>query len=713
MKRLIILILSLLLYPFFLFTQDYTLSSQLKIDQIGYLPEGEKVAIISQAQSGYNAPETYSPPTTLELRSALDHSSVFSGNVVAWKNGQTHDQSGDKVWHFDFSAFKTNGTYYVYDPVNGVGSYPFQIAENVYAEVLKQAVRTFYYQRCGTDKPAAYAGDAYADGVNFMGPNQDVSCRLYSNAVASTARDLSGGWFDAGDYNKYVNFAFTPVIDLLFAYLHYPAIWTDDYNIPESGNGVPDLLDEVKWELDWLLRMQEEDGGILSVVGGGFISPPSAETSPRYYGPATTAASFSAAAMLALGAIAFEEAGKPSYANSLLSAAVKAYQWGEAHPNKTFYNAGQLAAGEQQLDGYGTFMVQLSAASFLYAKTGEQTYKAFVENRYTDSHLLQWGWVSMYEESYHKALLYFTKQFGVNNAVANDIMEKYVNSVKTAGDHLASYQNGEDPYRAYLASQNYTWGSNNTKGSQANIFLNMINFALESGNAVLYQTVAAGYLHYFHGLNPNNLIYLTKMEAFGGENSCQEIYHSWFGNGTIWDNSPPPAYVVGGPNPTYSLDGCCASNSCANLNSLCDDNALNPPFGQPIQKAYKDFNTSWPQNSWQLSEPAIYYQASYIKLLAGFVKATSPTAIKQRPADELHLQLFPNPTDGKLQVISHSDAIEQLVIYDLAGRALLQKRFPAATGTVSLELAHFEKGLYLLEVITRSGRKGIRKWEKH
>lgn len=706
------LLLSLLLIPFLAFTQNYTLTAQFKVDQIGYLPAADKIAVISQAQVGYNAPETYIPPSTLEIRSTVDDAMVFSGSVNAWKNGELHDQSGDKAWHFDFSDFKTDGEYYVYDPVNEVGSYPFLIAESVYAEVLKLAVRTFYYQRCGTDKPSTYAGTEFADGTNFLGPQQDAACRLYSNPVEATARDLRGGWFDAGDYNKYVNFAFSPMIDLLFAYLDYPTIWTDDYNIPESGNGVPDLLDELKWELDWLLRMQEEDGGILSVVGGGAISPPSAETAPRYYGPATTAASFSAAAMLSLGAIAFEESGNPTYANDLRLAAINAYQWGVANPNKTFYNSGQLAAGEQQLDDYGTLMVQLSAAVFLYAKTGETGYRTFVESNYTRSHLKEWGWASMYEEPYHKVMLFFTKQFGVSANVASDIINTYVTSVKSAGDHLPSYQNGEDPYRAYLSSQNYTWGSNNTKGGQANIYLNMINYDLDQGNESTYKAAAAGYLHYFHGLNPNNLMYLTKMEDYQGENSCQEIYHSWFGDGTAWDNKPPPAYVVGGPNPTYGLDGCCVSNSCANLNALCNAAALTPPFNQPTQKAYLDFNTSWPQNSWQISEPAIYYQSSYIKVLAAFVNLATPTANSTPITGELKARIFPNPTKDQVQISLQNGSIVEVHLFDTIGRLIYQKTVERKATSMRLSLENYENGLYIVEIKDSKGRKVIQKLEK-
>lgn len=700
------------LIPICLFAQNYQQTNQLKIDQIGYLPSSSKIAIISQAQSGYNAPETYQPATSLQIRSLADDAVVYSGDISAWKNGQVHMQSGDKVWHFDFSELQTPGDYYVYDPVNEVGSYPFKVADDVYNEVLKLAVRTFYYQRCGTDKPASYAGTDFEDGTSFLGPLQDTDCRLYNNTVASTSRDLQGGWFDAGDYNKYVNFAFQPVMDLLFAYLHYPEIWTDDYNIPESGNGVPDLLDEVKWELDWLLRMQEEDGGVLSVVGGGYASPPSAESAPRFYGPATTAASFSAAGMFALGARVFEEIGNTAYASTLLSAAVNAYDWGLNNPNSVFYNSGKLAAGEQQLDDYNTLMRRLCAAIFLYAKTGETDYRTFVEEHYTESHLQQWGWVSMYEESYHKAMLYFTQQFGVAAAVSSEIIEDYTNSVRFAGDHLPSFENGEDPYRAYLSSQNYTWGSNNTKGSQAHIFLNMIHFGLETENAATYEAAAEGYLHYFHGLNPNNLVYLTKMEAYGGDNSCQEIYHSWFGDGTAWDQNPPPGYVVGGPNPSYSLDNCCSSNSCANLNGLCDANALTPPFGQPTQKAYKDFNTSWPQNSWELSEPAIYYQSSYIKVLAAFVAAPTPTAVQNTPEQPLQVKVFPNPTSGFLQLNSPKEGMAGAKLFDASGRLLWQQVWEDFPRYRELSLERLERGLYLLEVRGRSGRRVVQKVDR-
>src|SRR6185295_10018321 len=179
----------------------------------------------------------------------------------------------------------------------------------------------------------------WTDASCHAGALQDLDCRLYSNTSASTSKNLWGGWHDAGDYNKYVNFAFEPLLDLLFAYAENTGAWSDDYSIPESGNSIPDILDEVKYELDWLLRMQQNDGSVLSVVGTqnfASASPPSADNAQRLYGPATTSASFTAAAVFAFGAIQFNSIGQSVYANTLMNAAENAYTWAAGNPNITF-----------------------------------------------------------------------------------------------------------------------------------------------------------------------------------------------------------------------------------------------------------------------------------------------------------------------------------------------------------------------------------------
>ncbi|MFP4680431.1 MAG: glycoside hydrolase family 9 protein [Chitinispirillaceae bacterium] len=162
--------------------------------------------------------------------------------------------SGDRVWWFDFSEVAQPGDYYVVDVNQDERSCEFTISENIYREVLKHSVRSFFYQRAGFEKKTEFAGEAWADGASNVGPLQDRNCRLYSQKDdPNTEKDFHGGWYDAGDYNKYTHWTANYVMGLLLAYKENPVAFGDDYRIPESGNGIPDVLDEVKWGLDWLL----------------------------------------------------------------------------------------------------------------------------------------------------------------------------------------------------------------------------------------------------------------------------------------------------------------------------------------------------------------------------------------------------------------------------------------------------------------------------
>ena len=383
-----------------LFASPSVTNPNIKVDQFGYTCSAQKIAIVSAPQTGQNPGLTSTTPGTganqYQVRRWNDNAVMFSGTLASWNSGATHAQSGDKVWYFDFSTFTETGSYYIYDTQLNQGSYKFDIINNVYDDVMKHAVRSYYYQRCGLAKVAPYAETGWTDAASHIGALQDKNCRLYNQSSnASAEKDLHGGWYDAGDYNKYVNFVWTVMIDLMLAYDQNPTVFTDDYNIPESGNGIPDLLDEVKWEMDWLLRMQQSNGSVLCVVGGGAASPPSSDNQQRLYGPATTSATLSAAAIFALGAIEFGKISSLSaYATTLQTAAVNAYTWAVNNPNVTFNNTGVIAAGEQELDpkdnNYARMMRQISAAVFLYKLTGTASYKTYVETNWPNTHLNQW-----------------------------------------------------------------------------------------------------------------------------------------------------------------------------------------------------------------------------------------------------------------------------------------------------------------------------------
>jgi hypothetical protein len=625
--------LPLLTFIFFsatLFAAPTITTEFIKIDQFGYRSRDQKIAIIANPVNGFNDTTHFIPGSTYQVRRWSDDAIVFSGRITKWNGGAIHAQSGDNVWWFNFSSLRTAGDYYIYDVTNATGSYRFIIGNCVYAEVMKAALRTFYYQRCGIAKAGPYAGAGWTDGKCHAGTQQDLDCRLYSNPITSTSKDLSGGWHDAGDYNKYVNFTWETLTNLLLAYEQNPSVFDDNNNIPESGNGVPDILDEIKYELDWLLKMQQTDGSVLSIVGGGSASPPSADNQHRLYGPANTSAALTTASVFALASLQYKSLGimaMTTYSSTLKSAAIKAWDWANANPNILFHNTGVIGAGEQETDDYGRLSRKVAAACYLFACTNNTTYKTFFDANYNQVHLMLWSFAYPFEEAQQDALLYYTKLTGATVTVKNAIINSYVSSMTTFDENLPGFLNKVDAYRAYLQDQNYTWGSNQWKCDQGIMFINMNAYKLDTTNKKNYTNAASGYLHYLHGVNPLTHVYLSNMSSYGAENSVAEFYHSWFHDGSaLWDRvgvstyGPAPGFVPGGANPSYNWDGCCPMNCGSETNNaLCYSISIEPPKNQPIQKSYKDFNNDWPIDSWQVTENAIYSQAAYVRLLSNFM----------------------------------------------------------------------------------------------
>jgi endoglucanase len=590
---------------------------RIAVDQFGYLPDMVKVAVISDPQKGFNAAEQYRPGNTLEVRAWNHHAVVFTGAPAAWSNGLIHAQSGDRVWWFDFSPVTNHGEFYIHDPANGTRSARFRIADDVYAETLKQAVRVFYYQRRGAARVPPWADARWTDGTNFLGPRQDAECRLVTDPSPGTQKDLRGGWFDAGDYNKYVNFTLIPISGLLAAYRQNPRIWPDDWSLPESGNGIPDLLDEVKWELDWLLRMQNADGSVLSkmgVTGHQGASPPSAERSPVFYGAASTTATLTAAGNFAQAVPIYQSAGLTAYAQVLSNAAVAAYGWAVAHPSVMFTNTG-FASVDPEVDRTNYVRerdnLRLRAAVYLYEVTGEPAYRGCVETIYTNLPSAARGGWDPYPAAVQGALLHYTALPGVSPAVAADIRQRKQQAIE-GSDFLGAWTSGRDAYRAYLPDESYHWGNNSVKCNAGLLFAGQLAYRLDPARAGLYREAAAGYLHYLHGVNPLAMVYLTNMREHGAEFSASSMYHSWFMHGTVYDDAltgigPAPGYVPGGANKNFKPVPAYIGPRLA------------PPMDQPPQKAYRNWNTAWPENSWEITEPSLSYQAPYVFLLSRFV----------------------------------------------------------------------------------------------
>lgn len=599
-----------------------TVTKHIKIDQFGYLPGSKKVAVIVDPQTGYNAAESFSPGTganQYQVRNWSNDAIVFSGTLVAWNSGATHTQSGDRGWWFDFSSVTSTGSYYIYDVANNVGSHRFEINNNVYTEVLKQAARVFFYQRVNFAKQPPYTDAKWADAAAFGGVNQDYAARSrWDKTNATTARDVHGGWFDAGDCNKYVTFALSPLCNLLETYRMHPSYFADNYNIPESGNGIADILDEIKWEIDWLTRMQDATGtnGLLLKVGAdnyNSSSPPSTDNNPRYYVPECTSATLTGAAVFSLASIVYKSLGIPTmttYGNDLLTRAINA--WNRAKVTTSNFTSFQttcddqnIVAGDADADIDAQRELVVTAAAYLFEATGTAEYRTTFDAQYVNARPYAYWWWGPYFAAVQRALLRYTEMPGATASVVNNI--RTVKAGQNGVLSINDYTGNTDLYRSSMPDAQYHWNSHEVKANAGLDNFDFATFNINTAQSALYKETGESYLHWFHGVNPMGKVMLTNMYAYGGDSCVNEFYHSWFGDGTVWDNvftslyGPPPGYVPGGPNKDFSIP------------------AMNPPGGQPPQKSYKEWNTGWNgtanENSWEITEAGIYTQAAYISLL--------------------------------------------------------------------------------------------------
>lgn len=665
------------------------ISTFIHVDQFGYRPNATKVAVLSDPQIGYNAGDSYTPPTILEIRRVSDNISVLEATPEIWNSGATHDQSGDRGWWLDFSELTTAGNYYVYDIANDERSAEFYIGPGVYNEVMKAAGRMFFYNRCNAPKEEPYA-QGWPDGNNF---SQDVQARyIYDQNNTALEKDLSGGWFDAGDYNKYVTFTNTTLHDLLSAFEENPQAFSDEWNIPESGNGIPDIIDEIKWELDWLFKMSYPDGSAHIKMGNrnfseNIASPPSANTDTRYYGPLCTAASVTIAGTFAHASKVFAEIdGLESYAQDLQERAIASFNYVIPFINsnslETDCDDGSIVAGDADRQAADQIEELIIAASYLFDSTGDSNYSDYVVAHTPQSEPIQNTFWGAYKTGLHDALLLYAANPNGNVTTKNLI----INSLTEAAQNNYNGYFGTtdaDLYRAFIPSFSYHWGSNNPKAGYATVNKQCIDANVFPANNDAFNKYIDEDIHYFHGVNPQGLVYLSNMYDFGAERSVNEIYHSWFYDGTDYDNAltspigPAPGFVTGGPNDSFSVP------------------SLSPPFGQPAQKSYLDFNDGNPNKSWEISEPAIYYQAAYIRMLANRVDASEEVLSVDyltTAVNDLSFIIFPNPADTSITLENVEDDTS-VKIYTVAGQLIKSFRYDVGQ---SVHVGDMPSGIFFI-----------------
>ena len=527
------------------------------VNQIGYLPATSKTAYFREGALG-------------ESFEVIDEAGK---TVYAVKQSAAIDDpaSGDLVSSGDFSTVTVPGTYRV--RVGNAVSPAFTIGKNVYEAAFHDVLRFFYYQRCGVELTKDLAG-TFAHAACHTG-----LAKVYGT---DEWKEVTGGWHDAGDYGRYVAPAAKTAADLLLAYEANPALFSDSTNIPESGNGIPDLLDEVRFELDWLLKMQDEKTGgayhkISCAAFPGFIMPED-ETEPLILSPVSTAATGDFAAVMALAARIYEKTD-PVYSKTLLDAAEKAWAYLESNPDggTGFHNPEGIQTGEYG-DAIDTDERYWAAAELAHT-TQREVYVKAATALYAKNPPSGLGWqaVGTYGD------MAFLR--------AGNIVDADVQSAIRAGVlHTAATLRtlaGQDGYRMTLKTD-YPWGSNMTVANNS-LYL-LLAAALSSEEAQAYTALARQHLDYLMGANPMGYCYIT------GHGTLSPV-HSHH-RPSLAAHATMPGMLAGGP-----------------------DGALEDPFaktvllGQPPAKCYVDNDQSYSTN-----EVAIYWNSSLLYLMALLTK---------------------------------------------------------------------------------------------
>ncbi|HET6250218.1 MAG TPA: glycoside hydrolase family 9 protein [Tepidisphaeraceae bacterium] len=395
-----------------------SISESLKVNQVGYLTDSPvKVAYLGRWMGSFpEKPATaeggpalyFSKPPEFHLCTEADRKIVFTGPAkLIHRSGQMNegvgavDHSGENVYLLDFTAYKTPGRYFI--SVDGVGrSLPFDIGDDVYATAFKAQAYGVFAQRCGIELKPPFSDwrriDCHDNGLMETSQLHSLKHDL-SELPGKVVKDdkgkpiiihASGGHHDAGDYNPRSHLDVAQ--KLMDAYEIAPQKFYDgQLNIPESGNGIPDILDEAAWAMKLWIGLQATDGGVHDGTESrgdpNFIQTAELDDQGDFAYAKDAVGSFNFAAAMAQASRIWRSLGKNVSADDYLTRARRAYEWALAHKPQTSSPA----------DEHAQFIDPMAyAAAQLLHTTGEARYnadflQACVWTKTPDAEIESWG----------------------------------------------------------------------------------------------------------------------------------------------------------------------------------------------------------------------------------------------------------------------------------------------------------------------------------
>ncbi len=508
----------------------YPLSSNIRLNQLGFYPALPKIAIVKDPKN-----------PSFKIATLPNYQVVYTGTLSA---AQKWEYSEENVSIADFSAFTTEGNYILL--IDSMGrSLPFSIKNKVHHTLNKAAIKGYYYQRTAMDLEEKYAGV----WKRPMG-HPDDKVMVHASAASElrptgTIISSSKGWYDAGDYGKYIVNSGISTYSLLALYEHFSAHYdTINLNIPESKNAIPDLLDETLWNLRWMLTMQEPKEGFVyhKLTAANFegkVMPHQHSDQRMVIGKGAPAA-LDFAAVMATASRIFKKYDKqlPGFADSCLAASLKAWKWARKNPNVLFEKNPEGVVTGQYEDKFSSDEF-VWAANELYITTKQDSFYFAVPllKSYSVPSWPNVAYLGIMSLAHHKKNL-------TSKADTNYIKEQII---KVAGAYRKE-ANSNSPYRVSIgASFDFVWGSNAVIGNQAIVLLQAYKLTGDK----TYLTAAISDLDYWLGRNATTYSFVT---GFGGF-SAMNPHHRPSAADNI--TAPVPGLLVGGPqNENNPEQGC-------------------------------------------------------------------------------------------------------------------------------------------------------------
>ena len=503
----------------------------IRLNQTGFYPAGPKIGIVLNARG-----DNFYVQTTAKKN-------VFTGKL---RKSIKPTFGGAYTSIADFSEFKTTGKYLLYVP-GASYSYPFEIKPSVHRYVAAASIKAYYFMRASIPLKEKYAGkwsraEGHLDTAVLIHPSA-VSEGRPTGTVISSPR----GWYDAGDYNKYIVNSGITTSTLLSLYEDFPAYMkTVKLNIPESGNGLPDVLNEILWNLRWMLTMQDPaDGGVYhKLTNAAFdkMEMPDKGTEPRYVVQKGTAATLDFAAVMAQASRVFSrfKTKLPGLADSCLTRANKAWEWAVKNPN-VVYNQDAMNKQFEPKVTTGAYGDRNFKDEFIWAAS-ELTVATQKQDFLKDINLLPDTTMPVPTWSQVKLLGYYTlikndKALGTNGP--KELPEIKKRLLATADNMVAGAE--ETAYQTVMnkSIRHFGWGSNSEAANEGILLIQAYRLSLNKK----YLGYAIANLDYILGRNGSGYSYIT---GYGSKTPMHPHHRPSVSDGIV---DPVPGLLAGGANP--------------------------------------------------------------------------------------------------------------------------------------------------------------------